>query len=365
MLRMTTCHALKLGLALAILFGAVATRRASARRITGIDRCHEDPRELCLVLNEFAQLIEGPTSDPCSLSLRKRCPVADALEVFQGNAAMGVLSEFHEPFRELVVYVFSVSTLLFPHAGHYSVASSSPLAIGAFGLSSKGATATRVSHPLSLDWLRRVRGTIRINKNVCDADVYSDEISWRNHGPFGNINRNQQKPFAVLPSHKVGLPFTQLKSFGLVLAHDEWHDYSTVERGETNSVDSFETDVFAHGVRYCCMLPKLRLFGPVSIVCLSCLSEASASHVSRQTESLAQFSVCDLLQLEGSGDSAFKCYPGEPCSRFVESFNSLGQLLRRGFIGKQFELDHDLHARSVWSFLPYVNSCLPEEVGLV
>src|SRR4051794_12407778 len=102
---MPTRQTLELGLSLSVALLAMATRTAGAAGITRVDGNHENPGELCLVFDEAAQLEEGPASHACSLSLRKRCPVADPLEVFQGDAATGVLSVRDELLGNLVVHI--------------------------------------------------------------------------------------------------------------------------------------------------------------------------------------------------------------------------------------------------------------------
>jgi hypothetical protein len=65
--------------------------RADARRGAGIDQRDRDSRETRLVLDKGAKLMERPTVLAATLCLLNRCPVADARQISQGNAAFGVV----------------------------------------------------------------------------------------------------------------------------------------------------------------------------------------------------------------------------------------------------------------------------------
>jgi hypothetical protein len=61
----------------------------------------------CLVFDKGAKLVESPSAHLRPLLLAKPCPVADALEIFQGHSTSGVFSLGNERFRNDVVDILA------------------------------------------------------------------------------------------------------------------------------------------------------------------------------------------------------------------------------------------------------------------
>ena len=81
----------------------VAAARAALR---GVGRVHLDERHtgtVCLVLDEHAELVKRPGGLPCSLVASNRDPLADALELFQGNTTFGAFCDSNDSLGDLMV----------------------------------------------------------------------------------------------------------------------------------------------------------------------------------------------------------------------------------------------------------------------
>jgi len=63
--------------------------RAGAGGIPGINEHHRNTGQPGLVLDEGAKLMERPTMLNATLSLANRYPVTDALQIFEGDTAIG------------------------------------------------------------------------------------------------------------------------------------------------------------------------------------------------------------------------------------------------------------------------------------
>ncbi len=85
--------------------------RAGAARIGWVDEDHCHPGYRSLEDDELPQLSERPVMQLGPLAAPGLYPVADASEVFQGNAATEPLRLCHHPFGDSVVCVPLVSPL--------------------------------------------------------------------------------------------------------------------------------------------------------------------------------------------------------------------------------------------------------------
>src|SRR5262249_37331251 len=81
---------------------------AGAAGLAGVGRIgepHRHSRQLPFVDDEAAQLIERPSVVPVSLLPANCDPLADALEVLQGDPATGAFGRSDEPLADLMVDV--------------------------------------------------------------------------------------------------------------------------------------------------------------------------------------------------------------------------------------------------------------------
>ena len=144
-------------------------RRAGSGGIAGV---YEDDRDTCqprLVFDKGAKLEERPRVLDASLCLTNSCPGADALQVFQGDAASGVFGLRNQLLGNAVVLVSS-------KAGFLTTAFlQEPLGrLRAFGLKGSPEPGITVAQPLD-----RAPGELLpfgIDGDVRNAEVHAEEV---------------------------------------------------------------------------------------------------------------------------------------------------------------------------------------------
>src|SRR5205085_6632280 len=87
-----------------------------ARGVAGIDQGNLDAGQLCLVLNEGAELKETPVGVSCPLLSLNRCPAPYAAEVLQGDATSGAFGFLHDLLGDDVVRVALIAGLPSPQS---------------------------------------------------------------------------------------------------------------------------------------------------------------------------------------------------------------------------------------------------------
>src|SRR5439155_2228855 len=82
---MTTVLAGEDGLAASIGRCNMSANMTLLARMLGVHQDHRDTRQARLVLDKAAELCKGPARHTSPLRLPERSPLADAVEVFEGN----------------------------------------------------------------------------------------------------------------------------------------------------------------------------------------------------------------------------------------------------------------------------------------
>ena len=104
---------LEFRLALAVGLLAMSALGTCAAGVPRVDRDYGHASQLGLVLHEGTKLEEGPTREPVTLfSAPSRDAIADALEVFEANSAIGALGGLHDLFGDAVVFVLYLRNLV-------------------------------------------------------------------------------------------------------------------------------------------------------------------------------------------------------------------------------------------------------------
>jgi len=127
---------------------------------------------LSLVLKKGIELVEGPAVERVPPVARKPSPFANALEVFQSDAAIGALRDGHDLVRYLVIDLRGMSSLL--------LASPRQSALGATGLLRLQFRAFPMSPPLVPAQLpARIVHPVTGRGKVHHSSVHADEIHRR------------------------------------------------------------------------------------------------------------------------------------------------------------------------------------------
>lgn len=334
MVGVSTDHAAELGLRWTVGFGDVSASRTFPARIARINDDDFHACLPCLVFDKGTKLMERPAAHLRPLPLAKPCPVAEALEVFEGNPAPSAFSLGNERFGNDVVDVPAKARLM-PRKGFELApdgfgAKSTALATGCCLLERPALVVQ--THAARLDAFPGVPIAIAVRGDVRHAEIDAQKVRRRCLGAFWQINGHEQEPFAVLAAHKITLPLGSRKTFGLVAAHDDRHQDTTGECQQRHAIDAPKAHQ-ALIVRDGCERAKARALGFVPLVSLADLRNAAHGHLRRQAEAFAQGGVIELLQRDLVGRFPGKRFSCQPVRCRVEGaycrFKRGGLLWRR------------------------------------
>lgn len=307
------------GLGLPVALLTVATPATRPRRVPCVHEGDRDPGQLGLVADESLQLGEGPSRMPRPVSGPNRCPIADALEVFEGNPAVGALGQPDKLVADAVVLVPPVICLASGHPLELT-----PGALGAgllVGPSGFVATATDL-----LDGLARVGVAVGIGGEMDDPEIDPKEVFRLDRGAVGKVHRGEQEELTA-SIDEIDLTLEPVESLSLVLAVGNRYDLPSRKRPEAYAIESFEREdsfVVGDGTKRL-EDGTLRL---VPLEGLDRLSDGANSHLSREAESLADRDVSQLVDAWLTEDPGIETGPSgergggvEPLRRGEDRFS--------------------------------------------
>lgn len=192
-----TQNALELALALPVLLVDVSTREASPGGVPRIDDHDLHSSLQCLVGNELAHLMKRPPHVHRTLSLPNGYPVADAVEVFQGDATRGALSLANECLADAVILDETKTGLL---ARELLQVTLGRLGVGAL----EPMAETGVSLSNGLDLGTGVVLPVAVGGQVANAEVDTEPAFGVNRRSFRNLHGDVEVELP-LAGHEVRL----------------------------------------------------------------------------------------------------------------------------------------------------------------
>lgn len=346
----------KLVLASTVLFGAVTALSAGTAGIARIDSHEEHSGQPGLVLKEKAQLRESPGMQNCALLPQGRDPSANAVEVFNGNAAFGAFSFGNDLLANAVVDVRGEAPLF---SGQLL---QPPLRrTGLFLLKFRPQPAVTMAH--RLDLRTGVALTIRIAGNISDTKIDTEKVCWLNGGAVRQVHRaiEIQPAFAV---DQIGLTFDPVKSLLLVFAIDQRDDHSLFrQRPQADAVQSLEAHnafVVSDGA----VFPEHRTFRFVPREAFNSFTYRPDGHLCRQAVAAANFRVGQLVDRRLAEDFSFKSTLSREGSGFIDSLHSGKQPLALFGVRQNLQLERELHYYGVYHSLEREGAIpLPAKAG--
>ena len=186
------------------------TGGASTRGVPWVYQDYRHPGQLRLVLDELAKLVEGPGMVLASLALADGYPVADALEVLQGQATPSVEGFRHHLLADEVVHMAAKSPLLLSPASQQSFSRAGTLAL-------ELGPQSGVAVPQSVDLATGIGLTVRVGQDIDNTQVAAEKcLSLVGHR-FGSIYHLVDKE-ATLPVDEGGLMLAREDNAGTALA---------------------------------------------------------------------------------------------------------------------------------------------------
>lgn len=353
---MATCNTTKSFLALAICFLAMTASVAGSACVARIHDFDCDARNTGLIFDKHSQLTERPTSNPGSLTLRKRCPVSDSLQVFKGYSSAGVLGGLDEFLGNLVIDIFPKSRLLSPHFQNRFVAPLAYFSGCTSSLLANGFPPLECGYSLGLNCFGLMDVAVGIDDYIDDSHIDAYEVAGLYRRGIGNVYCHHQEPFAIF-EQKAALSFAKRKAVFLVLTHDERDNDATMERRNAHAIYAFESDILAHRIGHSGVF--LELWNDIlaaSVIRFANPSEASAGHIGRQAEFISQFIVGRFMKVERPRNFLRESKTCKPRRGLIEPFDSILQPLFGVGLREQFGLQSEFHKGIVWRIAPYVNA---------
>jgi len=287
--------------------------RARPARVSRIDCDDRNAGQFCLVFNESPEFGERPFRHPISLSLPEPCPLADARQLFDGDAAIRVCGLLNDLFRDAVIGVRLKSTLttreIFQLAPDTFRSSTGSFPLSRFLL--KGTAGPSIVLPDVFDLVACVDLAVAVGGDVDNAKIDADEIRHGRWRFVRQIGGDEQKPLSIHPPDEIGLPLGEAESLSLALAHHERHGHATFKRQQRDAINTLErhdATVIGHdGV-----FSENGLDILVPAVGSADMANAERGHLGGQAELLSQIVIEQLLKLYFIGDAKFKSPRGKP-----------------------------------------------------
>jgi len=209
----TTLNTGELTLSRAVTFVNTTTRWAGTGGIPWVNKHDGNPALLRLVRDKPNQLIEGPTVQRSSLVASNCNPVADTLEVFEGNGASGALRSSYNCFGDAMVYVGGEAPLLTSALFEESFGRSR-----AFGLEFLAQPTTATAQ--ASDRPARVDGSVRVSENVDNPQIAAQHTCDIRRSGLLNVTSCEQVEASVAV-RQVGFSLLGLQQVTLSLSTDK------------------------------------------------------------------------------------------------------------------------------------------------
>ena len=338
--RAATRTTLKLRLALAVGFLAMATDRTCATGISRVNGDNGHSVQLALVGQELAKLSEGPAAHLGSLLFTEPCALADVRQVFQRNSARRVFGKQNERLADNVIRVAAETALLVadPSHGAASVLSCATLT---GHLPSERAADVVVLYADGLDMLPADMLAVAGGDELIDAKINAQELLDFNGSLVGQVDGAEQVelPIAV---DQVALALEPVESLPLVFAEDDRDDLPTLQGENANPIHTLEGHqslIENHSAQRL----EHRVLSFVALEAINGLSDCANGHLARQTESFTKFTVTECMNARLTESVSVETDLGRMAGSSIERTHSVQQ--HRLLIGvrQNCNLDRKFH----------------------
>ena len=304
----------KLSLASAVRLVDDAAVQAGARSVAWVDGDNLNTGKPAFVFDEGTKLIKRPPAVHRSLVFSNRCPLADSLEVFKGNAACGVFGLCDDTLADGVVHDVAESSLLaretlevpFRRLGANTLQSSAEFVL-------PFANGFDASTAVSL--------TIGIHGEIADAKINTEPVSRFDGRAIGYFDRNVEKELAIAVD-EISLTSHTFETGTMIDSDDNGQSQTTVQGGNTHAVNTVLECVesLVEGDR--AVWFEGDAFGFVPFVDLANLRDHADGVLSVQAETLSNLVVVEMLKLEFVGGTKLESSFGKPIASRIDALQS-------------------------------------------
>jgi hypothetical protein len=336
--RKTADGANELGLRFPVRLVDASTLRARSTSVARIYRLKGHTSERGLIGEKRTQLKERPAMQMCTLSFPNRYPSADSAQIFDGDAALGVLGFTYDLLADAMIRVTVEPLLLSSKFLQMSLG-----APCSFGL--KPSTKFSDARSFGKRFFAAIWLVVRVVGEIPDPKVDAKPTSGTSHGRCLDFNRHEEEE-ATVAVYEIGLTALAGKSFSVSRSHGARQNQSTIEDSQPNAVVSFFEGVTPLIKSDRAKETKDRPLCFVSSVCLHHFPDSAYSVLRRKAKLLANFAVESLVQFDLTPNFRIERLNRQPRRSFVHLLCCCEKSLP--FLGgdEKFYHRYKLHRRS-------------------
>lgn len=266
------------------------TYGAGARRVARVNRDNCYACKCRLVLYKLTKLVESPVSVSCPLLAPNRYPIADALEVFKSDPAIGVLRGLHDTLTDAVVCVSLVALLLAADLAELALCRPRALAL-------EIAAAVRDLPALVFNLLTAVLLSIAVCREVNDAEVNAEILLNVLRLRRLDLAGDEQVELAADVA-QVGLASLAFQKLTLAVAAQVAHTLATFQRPDADrlfaSLEAQDAAVVGERAAW----PEDTLSSMVEFVCAGDFCDGPHGHLSGQVKSFPDVTINNLVEVK-------------------------------------------------------------------
>jgi hypothetical protein len=298
------------------------TNRSFLRSISRVDAYHTNAGHDCFVVDKLPELTETPRAMSMSLGTGlDRCPLSNALEVFQNNQGRGAFG-FHDKFLgDAMVGVSSKPCFM--------TGKLLEMLFSAVGTTTLQRCSEIIEFDSSLVDLFTGEGfSCGIRCDVLDSEIYANDIDGHDRSRFGSLDHNTKKEL-IVPEDQICLTSDPIQSLSMIIT-DLNRNYDPAPNSQQRDSikplpghDPIVIDKRAIGI-------KCRFDGRIPFIGFACFGNCPDRHLRGYAILFTDIMINKRLQLDFIGGLHLKsnfCYIITRCIELMHGLKeSLGLL---------------------------------------
>ena len=306
-------------------FVDMSTVGTGPRCVARINQPHRHTGHRRLVGDEHPELMERPRMQVGTLSASNRYPVADTLEVFEGDTASGVFGFTDQSLADAVVHISCEPSFL------SATLAKQPLG-GLCFLGLQALAQRKVAAANSTKSLTGMHGAIGVGSDVYHSKIDAQPFRRLAHiGRVRNIDNDREIELAF-PVNQISLSPHRYPRQSAPASFIQNGDFDTSCQGQNGHPVAALPRQDALVILNRSKWPKSWLDGLVSLVSLTGFGNRPNRHLRRQSERLPKLAVDEGLEPDFVGSALLNSYFGDAIRRGITGSHGGQQrisLLRR------------------------------------
>lgn len=313
---------------------AMAAMTAHPAGVPGVHKKYRNAAQHSLILDKGSQLPKTPSRMSCSLTPTNRYPLADSLQVLQGNPRGGAFGQRYDDFRNAVIAISPEIRFLSTYFFQVSLGRFSPFLL-------KGRFQFRISLTARFDVFAAENISFAVCSDVRNTQINAEHICGFNQSLIGQVNGKQNKEF-TFTKNEVGLAFIAMDSGFLVGPQDKRNfepSFGGREANDFHTLNAQYATVINNGRTF--LESHLNL--PASPIGFYRLANGPYGELSRKSEPGADVSIAPLMH-GGLGENLIsEGELGGKIGRGIELVEGLQKYNPLICVGKNLDLRRELH----------------------